>query len=71
MTTAADGATTVPAALPVFRARFRDRRHPLLAAAACAIAVLIGLAVPPVVFVTADHTLVVKWSNALFDLAGL
>jgi hypothetical protein len=33
--------------------------------------VLLGLAVVPVIFVTADHTLVVKWSNALFDLAGL
>jgi hypothetical protein len=71
MTTAADSATTVPAAPPVFRARFRDRRHPLLTTGACAIAALIGLAVIPVVFVMADHTLVVEWSNALFDLAGL
>lgn len=71
MTTGADGATTVPAALPVFRARFRDRRHPLLAAAAYAVTVLIGLAIIPVVFVTADHALVVEWSNAVFDLAGL
>jgi hypothetical protein len=68
MTTAAAGATTVPL---VFHVRFRDRRHPLLAAASCAIAVLIGLAVLPVAFVTVDHTIVVEWSNALFDLAGL
>jgi hypothetical protein len=51
--------------------RFRDRNHPLLATAACAIVVLICLAALPVAFVTVDHTLVVEWSNALFDLAGL
>jgi hypothetical protein len=71
MTIAADGATVAPVALPVLRARFRDRRHPLLTAAACAIAVLIGLAVVPVVFVAADRAFVVEWSNAFFDLAGL
>lgn len=40
-------------------------------AAAGAIVVLICLAALPVAFVTVDHTLVVEWTNALFDLAGL
>jgi cyanate permease len=61
----------VRVALPVLHVRFRDRRPSMLAAAACALAVLIGLALMPVVFVIADHTLVVEWINAVFDLAGL
>jgi hypothetical protein len=56
---------------PVLYVGFRDRGHPLLVAAASAIVVLIYLAALPVAFVMMDHTLVVQWSNALFDLAGL
>ena len=65
------GRAMTTAASPVLHARFRDRNHPLLAAAACTTAVLICLAALPMAFVMMDHTLVVAWSNALFDLVGL
>jgi hypothetical protein len=71
MTTTADGTMAMPAISPLLHSRFRDRSHPLLATAACAIVVLICLAALPLAFVTVDHTLLVEWSNALFDLAGL
>jgi hypothetical protein len=68
---ASDEPPTVPATSPLLRARFGDRGHPVLATAACAVAALICLAALPVAFVAVDHTLVVEWSNAFFDLAGL
>lgn len=71
MTKVADDATNRHARPPIFRTQFRDRRHPMLAAAAYAIALLIGLASWPVLFVVTDHILVVEWINAAFDLAGL
>jgi hypothetical protein len=71
MMTTSDSAIAMAAKSPVLYVRFRDRGHPLLVAAACAIVVLICLAALPVAFVMVDHTLVVEWSNALFDLAGI
>jgi hypothetical protein len=51
--------------------RFRDRGHPFLATGAYALALLIGLATAPVVFMTADRGFVVACLNAVFDLVGL
>jgi hypothetical protein len=51
--------------------RFRDRSHRFLAAATYALALLIGLATAPVVFVAADRGFVVACLNAMFDLVGL
>jgi hypothetical protein len=71
MTTATNDTASIATPLPAFRSRFRDRGHPLLAAAAYVIAALIGLASLPVLFVVTDHNLVVEWINAVFDLAGI
>jgi hypothetical protein len=68
---ATGGAAKVATVQSVLRARFRDRKHSLLAAAACVITVLICLAVVPLIFATADHAFVVEWASAVFDLAGL
>lgn len=51
--------------------RFRDRSHPFLAAGTYALALLVGLAMAPVVFLVADRGFVVACLNAVFDLVGL
>jgi hypothetical protein len=63
--------TTSRARKSVLIAGCRALRRYLLRAAPYAIAGLLSFAVGPMLFVAADHTDVVRWSNAVFDLIGI
>jgi hypothetical protein len=61
--------TSLPAGAPA-PSDFWTRSRPRMKAAGYGVASLIGLALGPALFVSMDHDLVVRWSNAILDLVS-